>query len=185
MLFLSFRTSELAESYVGGVTRGQEPTSIRHDLEYFSFFSMNVWFSFRMTVCARTGTLRHFAVATVTTQLTMLKTAMDFGFIVRPFGFIARLICREKSERHLADSENCKFEAACCALMFSVALTAEWQRFLTTLKKRCRAPLTQRLQPGLTLFFPFTLAGLHDELEDGATREAAFLRRAPLAPAAA
>lgn len=151
---------------------------------------MNVWFSFRMTVCARTGTLRHFAVATVTTQLTMLKTAMDFGFIVRPFmaqpfGFIAWLICREKSERHLADSENCKFEAACCALMFSVALTAERQRFLTTLKKRCRAPLTQRLQPGLTSLFPFTLAGLHDELEDGATREAAFLRCAPLAPAAA
>lgn len=39
--------------------------------------------------------------------------------------------------------------------------------------------------PRLTLPFSFTLPGLHDELEDGATREAAFLRRAALAPTAA
>lgn len=41
------------------------------------------------------------------------------------------------------------------------------------------------LHAGSMLAFPFTPAGLHDELEDGATREATLLRRTPLAPAAA
>lgn len=105
MLSLSFCTSKCAESFAKGDDKGARSyVSFSVCVTLSIFLSLNTCLTFIIITSVQRD---HVAAATITMQLTMLKSANGRGLyvydmIILDYG----IICRGKSKRFLAALEN-------------------------------------------------------------------------------
>lgn len=96
-------------------------------------------------MCRSLSVWLHFATATVSMQLMMLKSAKHCG--LRVYGAVMRvygIICRGQSQQFLDEFENCEFQATSCVIMFGSHVFRSREKFLIMFKC-CRDPYNNQI----------------------------------------